>query len=284
MYDAGLILEGGGMKGLYTSGVLDFFLDKELEFKNIYGVSAGACNMTGYVAKQRGRSRDIFTDYIDMKQYMGFYSFLTTGDFFGMDVSFDLIPNYINPFDYDKYREFTGNAYAVVTNIRTGEPEYVKIEDAYSQVDYLRASSSLPLISKIVHIKGQPYLDGGVSDSIPIKESERAGNVKNVVVMTKPIGFRRKPESKKMLAAIKVKYLRYPKVYELIKNRYIAYNECLDYVEKEAAEGKIFLIRPEHDLEISRTEKDKEKLLKLYDEGYEEAKKQYDALMEYLNK
>ena len=284
MINAGLVLEGGGMKGVYTAGVLDFFLDKGLEFKNVYGVSAGACTMCSYISKQRGRGRDTFVDYVGEKGYMSLHSLLTTGDIFNVGMSYDLVPNYLNPFDYETYKKFEGNAYAVVTNIETGEAEYIKIKDMHDGMDYIRASSSLPLVSRNVRIGDKLYLDGGIADSIPIKKSEADGNKKNVVILTKPVGYRRKPEGKKSLAAIKVRYLNYPKVYELMKARCDMYNDTMDYIEKQAEEGKLFLLRPQVDAQIDRLEKDKDKLNALYEEGYKETESRYEALMEYLNK
>ena len=282
MFEAGLVLEGGGMKGVFTAGVLDFFLDKGIEFRNIYGVSAGACTMSSYVSKQRGRALETMTDYLGSKRYMGAYSLLTTGDIFGVDFSYDLVPNYLNPFDYETFKKYEGNAYAVVTNIVTGEAEYIKLKDMETDVEYVRASSSLPLVSRNVEINGNKYLDGGMADSIPIKRSEADGNVKNIVVMTKPVGYRR--EKEKALAAFKARYIKYPKVYELMRDRHIVYNETVDYIEKKASEKKLILLRPLDDIYIDRLEKDSDKLTALYNEGYKEAENRYDEIIEYLNK
>lgn len=282
MFDAGLVLEGGGMKGVYTAGVLDFFLDKGLEFKNVYGVSAGACTMSSFVSKQRGRARDTFVDYLGEDFYMGFKSLLTTGDIFNVNMSYDLVPRYLNPFDYETFSKFEGNVYAVVTNIETGKAEYAKLTDMKKGIDYVRASSSLPLVSRNVKIDGKLYLDGGIADSIPIKKSMDDGNVKNVVIMTKPVGYRREPESN--LPLIRLRYLKYPKVYELMKERHISYNKTLDYLEKASKEGRLFLIRPLEDTKIGRLEKDKDKLNALYEAGYKDASDCYESLMEYLNK
>ncbi|MBP5453651.1 MAG: patatin family protein [Lachnospiraceae bacterium] len=282
MFEAGLVLEGGGMKGVFTAGVLDFFLDKGIEFRNIYGVSAGACTMSSYVSKQRGRALETMTDYLGSKRYMGAYSLLTTGDIFGVDFSYDLVPNYLNPFDYETFKKYEGNAYAVVTNIVTGEAEYIKLKDMETDVEYVRASSSLPLVSRNVEINGNKYLDGGMADSIPIKRSEADGNVKNIVVMTKPVGYRR--EKEKALAAFKARYIKYPKVYELMRDRHIVYNETVDYIEKKASEKKLILLRPLDDIYIDRLEKDSDKLTALYNEGYKEAEQRYDEIIGYLNK
>lgn len=281
MINAGLILEGGGMKGIYTAGVLDFFLDKNLSFASYYGVSAGACTLCSFLSGQRGRGRDVMLDYLTDKHYMGFYSFATTGDIFGADMNFNLVPNYLNPYDYEAFGRHEGKAYAVVTDIESGEAFYKELTDMYEDIDYVRASSALPLVSKNVKIAGHKYLDGGIADSIPIKRSEADGNTKNIVVMTKPEGFRREPE--KILKLIKARYRNYPKVYELMRDRHIAYNETMDYIEAKAATGELFLIRPGTDLEIGRLEKDLDKLNVLYEEGYKDAQSGYEAMMDYLN-
>lgn len=281
MFDAGLVLEGGGMKGVYTAGVLDFFIDKNMDFKNVYGVSAGACTMSSYLSKQRGRGKDVFIDYVGEKGYMSYYSLFTTGDIFNVNMSYDLVPNYLNPYDYKAFLEYEGNAFAVVTNIDTGEAEYIKLTDMEKDVQYVRASSSLPLVSRNVKINGKYYLDGGIADPIPIKKSEEDGNVKNIVVMTKPVGFIREPE--KTLPLVKLRYLNFPKVYDLMKVRHITYNETVEYLEKQEKAGKLILLRPQTDTHIDRMEKDVAKLEALYEMGYKDACAAYDRIIEYLN-
>lgn len=280
--NTGLVLEGGGMKGIYTAGVLDYFLEKGIDFSSIYGVSAGSCHMVSFLSKQKGRGRDVMLDYLGDKHYMGIYSLFTTGDIFAADLNYYVVPTYLNPLDYKVIKEYPGKAYAVVTNIETGEAEYLQVTDLELQTDYIRASSSLPLVSKNVKINGHYYLDGGIADSIPIKKSIADGNSKNIVVMTKPVGYVRQPE--KTMKALKLKYRKYPKVPELMGNRHIAYNELVKYIEEEAEAGNLFLIRPHEDFDISRLEKDKDKLNALYEEGYKEAENCYEAMIEYLNK
>lgn len=283
MYNAGLILEGGGMKGVYTAGVLDFFIEKGVEFSSVFGVSAGAGNMASYIAKQKERGRDVMLDYIGEKRFAGIYSLLTTGDVFGADMIYSLVPKYLNPIDRKAYSEYQGKAYAVVANIVTGEAEYPQIKDIMADVDYIRASSSLPLVSKNVKIGDGVYLDGGIADSVPIRESERMGNIKNVIILTKPSGYRKKPESKANLALIRARYAKYPKVYEMMKKRHEIYNETFDYIEDKERKGDIFIIRPSMDLNIGRIEKDVSKLTELYKLGYQDAVKAYDAMTEYLS-
>lgn len=282
IYEAGLVLEGGGMKGVYTAGVLDFFLDKDIQFTKGYGVSAGACCLCSFLSKQRGRAYATMTDYLDDKNYFGVKSLLRTGDFFNTDMCYNRIPNELNPFDYKTFDENPAKGCAVVTNIETGLPEYLPLQEMHRDILAVQASASMPLVSRNVEINGNLYLDGGISDAIPVLHSVTDGNRKNVVVMTKEVGYRRKPSSQ--LKLIKLRYKKYPRVYELMKNRHIAYNQTLDYLEEQEKEGKLFLIRPQYKSEVSRVEKDKVKMRALYDQGYEEAAARYDALMEYLNR
>lgn len=282
MYQAGLVLEGGGMKGIYTAGVLDFFLDKDIMFSSVYGVSAGACHMCSYLSKQRGRALDISIDYLDSKHYCSPESLVMTGDLFNVDMCYHLIPDYLYPYDNDAFKQYPGKAYSVVTNIATGRAEYIRIRDMGKEIDAIRASASLPLVSRNVKFNGQYYLDGGISDSIPLQKSIVDGNVKNIVVMTKEVGYVRKPTSPAQLALIKARYLKYPKVYELMASRHDRYNECLRFIERQEEAGQAFVIRPQHASDVGRIEKDKEKMEALYREGYEDAKACYEDLMKYL--
>lgn len=284
MYRSGLVLEGGGMKGIYTAGVLDFFMDKGLMFANIYGVSAGACHMCSYLSGQRGRALDISIDYLDMDRYCSMENLILSGDVFNVDMCYHTIPDYLNPFDNETFMKYEGRAYSVVTNLETGKAEYLRLRDMKEDIDKLRASASLPLAARIVRIDGKPYLDGGMSDSIPIQKAVLDGNRKNVVVMTKEVGFRRKPIDPAQLALIKARYVKYPKVAELMENRHIAYNECLDYIERLERKGQIFVIRPQRPSQVERIERNKRKLRALYREGYAEAGERYDELMRYLEK
>lgn len=280
MYQAGLVLEGGGMRGMYTCGVLEFFLEKELIFSDCYGVSAGACHLCSYLSGQKGRALHVGIDYLQCRDYCSLSSLLRTGDLFNKDFCYDLIPNYLNPYDYEAFERYPGRAYAVATNIETGEAEYLRLKHMQTDIEAVRASSSLPLVSKNVRIGNKLYLDGGISDAIPLQKSILDGNQKNIVVLTKEVGYRRKPSS--LLPLIRAAYLRYPKVYELMKNRHIAYNRTLDMVEKKEKAGEIIVLRPKENGGIGRIEKDKEKLMALYRQGYEDAKARYEEILAYL--
>ncbi len=280
LYQAGLVLEGGGMKGVYTAGVLDFFLDQGIDFAKCYGVSAGACHLCSYLSKQRGRAYAVVADYLDDPNYWGISSLLRTGDLFNVDMCYRQIPETLNPFDYETYDKNPSKGYAVVTNIETGRAEYIPFGDLHENIRAVRASASLPLVSRNVRIGDSLYLDGGLADPIPLLHSVLDGNRKNVVIMTKEVGYRRKPS--KNLGLIRLRYARYPKVYELMKNRHIEYNKTLDYLQEQVNNKTAFLIRPQVKSDVGRIEKDEKKLKALYEEGYEEARRCHRGLMEFL--
>ena len=280
MYQAGLVLEGGGMKGVYTAGVLDFFLDKGIEFSSVYGVSAGACHMCSYLSKQRGRALDVNVDYLNTRRYCSWESLVTTGDLFNVGICYSLIPEYLYPYDYEAFKQYQGKAYSVATDIVTGKPEYFRIRDMKADIVKIRASASLPLVSRNVKIDGGYYLDGGISDPIPLKQSVMSGNRKNVVIMTKEIGYVRKPSSH--LGLIRARYLNYPKVHELMANRHISYNDQLVYIDSQEKAGRAFVIRPKTASDVGRVEKNQEKLRALYRQGYDEAAECYEKLLRFL--
>ncbi|MGE4214375.1 MAG: patatin family protein [Anaerotignaceae bacterium] len=281
MTDAALILEGGGMRGVYTAGVLDFFLDKKIEFPVCYAVSAGACHGSSFLAKQRKRAFNVNVDYLKDKRYAGIYSLIKTGDFFGVDMVYNLIPNELSPFDYDEYEKYTGKFFVAVTNCKTGKAEYMQITDMRRDILAVRASSSLPIISRIVEIEGKEYLDGGIVDSIPIKKSIEDGNIRNVVILTRDKTYRKPPSGMRKL--IKAKYKKYPMLVRSIEIRHVRYNNTLALIDEERKAGRAYVIQPEKPVTIGRLEKNKEKLTALYNQGYSDGRKHYKALTEFLN-
>ncbi len=280
MYQAGLVLEGGGMKGMYTCGVLDFFMEKNLWFSDCYGVSAGACHMCSYLSGQKKRAYHVAVDYLSCRDYCSVRSLLLTGNLFHTDLCYELIPKWLNPYDFQAFDRYPGRAYAVVTDIVSGRPKYMRLRDMEKDITAVRASSSLPLVSRNVKIGNGLYLDGAISDAIPIRKAIADGNRKNVVILTKETGYRK--ERSRALWLIRLAYLRYPNVYKLMKNRHISYNETLDYLEEQERKGRAFVIRPAVASGIGRIEKDKEKLTALYLQGYREAQEKYEALLAYL--
>lgn len=282
MEKIGLILEGGGMRGAYTAGVLDFFMDKDLEFDSCYGVSAGSVNACSYISKQRGRAFQIDVDYLDDKEYASAYNLLTTGNFFGTDMCYNRIPNELNPYDYEVFNQYKGDFYAVVTNCITGQAEYLKVTDLKEQIDYIRASCSLPLMAEMVYVNGIPYLDGGIADSIPVRRSVRDGNRKNVIVLTRDISYRKKPNE--LQSIISLKYKKYPNLVKAMSNRHKVYNMTLDYIKKQEEKGNILVIRPSSAVKIGRVEKDKRKITELYKQGYKDASKKYEEIVSFIKK
>lgn len=282
VYEAGLVLEGGGMRGLYTAGVLDYFIKKGVYFKNCYGVSAGATQCCSYLSKQPGRAKDIYVKYMKDKRYASVGNFIKTGYYFGKEFSLKTIPDKLELYDYETYKNCGCNFYAVASDVETGKPAYLKVEDMRRDIDMIWASCSLPLISKVVEVNGGKYLDGGVADSIPVKKALADGNEKVVLVLTRDAEYRKSPN--KMMAAIKLLYRKYPKFVEVMKNRHTSYNNTIDEILKLEKEGKIFVIRPEKPVEIGRLEKDAKKMEALYKIGLKDAKKNFVALCEYLNK
>ena len=280
MYQAGLILEGGGMRGMYTAGVLDAFLDKEIEFSSIYGVSAGACHACSFISKQRGRAFRVGVDYLDDPNYCSFKSFLKTGDLFGADFTYEQIPDVLDPFDYDTFRDYKGKFYAVVTNVQTGQAEYKRVRDGEKHLWMVRASASLPMVSRTIAVNGKYYLDGGIADSIPIRKSIKDGNEKNVVVLTRDASYRKEPNG--MLPLMKLRYPGKKAFLDAVENRHIHYNEVLQFLEEEEKAGRIFVIRPSEEVEVRRIEKDRDKLEALYQKGLEDGMERADDMIAYL--
>ena len=280
MENIGLILEGGGMRGAFTAGVLDCFMERGLALRDVYGVSAGACQACSYLCRQPGRGLRVWTDYIDDPRFCSMHSLVKTGDLFGAELNYDLVPRIYDPLDNDTFRKSGATFTVVVTNLRTGRPEYRRVKDMLGDIDVVRASASLPLISKPVAIGSGRYLDGGVSDSIPIKKSIADGHTRNVLVLTQAAGYRKSPN--KAMALMRLRYPRYPKLLKTIANRHIAYNDTLDFIAAQEAQGLAFVLRPDDPPEIGRIERDPAKLKRLHDAGHAVAEREYDRLMAFL--
>ncbi|MCR5249561.1 MAG: patatin family protein [Lachnospiraceae bacterium] len=283
MIKAGLILEGGGMRGTYTAGILDFFMEKGLWFESSYGVSAGACHLCSYISKQPGRSFRVAVNYLDDENYCSMKSLVETGDLFNVDMCYRRIPDELDPYDYETASKWPGKAYAVVTNIETGKPEYLRMKDMRRDITAVQASASLPLVSRNVEIDGKLYLDGGMADSIPLRRSLKDGNKKNVIVLTRPFGYRKKPASLTNREMMFLKYPKYPALRRDMLRRHLVYNRTLDMIERLEEAGRVFVFRPEPLVKIERIEKDVKKLKVLYLQGYHDAAMNYKLLMEYLN-
>lgn len=280
MEKTGLVLEGGGLRGVFTAGVCDLFLEKGLHFDNCIGVSAGSCHACSFLSNQHGRAYSVTVDYLDNKDFISVGNLIKKGDLFGPQMIYHEIPEKLYPIDNEAFKKCKTAFYAVVTNCVTGQAEYKQVRDLFKDVEYIHASSSLPLVSKKVYFDGVPYLDGGIADSIPIRKSIEMGCTKNVVVLTQPEGFVK--QKTRALPLIERAYKKYPEMVKSVAQRHIVYNETLSYIHELEEKGEIFVIRPEYPLNVKTAEKNRDKLKAAYDHGYEVAQKLYDSLSSYL--
>ena len=278
-----LVLEGGGMRGAFTTGVLDFLLEKKVVFDRVYGVSAGACHACSYLSLQPKRAFRVVADYVNDPRYMSFFNLLKGEDMFPAEFVYHTIPDGLDPYDYKTANEYPGKFCVVTTDCRSGRAKYFEVGDLRRDIDMVRASASLPLLSHMVKIGGGEYLDGGMSDSIPVKRAFADGAEKCVAVLTRDADYLK--ESSGLYRLARLLSPRHKGLAESMKNRHLMYNETVNYIKRSAAEGKVFVFRPEKErLDVGRLEKDRSKLERLYEHGYETAEKQFDAMMEYLNK
>lgn len=282
MIHTGLVLEGGGMRGLYTAGVLDFFLEKDMIFSYVIGVSAGACNATSYISRQKGRNKTVNTAFVDDWRYMSFKSLIKNGSLFGMDFIFDDIPNRIVPFDYETFYRSPVIFKIGVTDCITGKPLYFDKDNLNRNLTVLRASSSLPLLSPIVQFKGYHLLDGGITDPIPVRQAIADGYQKTVIVLTRNKGYQKEPLSNPLRLLLEKKYRKYPRFVNAMLNRYKIYNETLDYIDELEQKRQTVVIRPSKKLEVDRFEKNAEKLIALHNQGFEDAATAYDRIISLI--
>ncbi len=278
----GLVLEGGGMRGVYTAGVLDFFLEENFFVDGVIGVSAGAVQAVNFVSRQEKRGFRVIATYANDKRYMSFRSLLLTGDLFNRKFCYERIPNELDPFDYETFRNSSTRCYATATNVLTGEASHLELKDLHDDMDKLRASGSLPLVSNLVNIDGIPHLDGGIADSIPFEAFRRMGYGKCIVVLTRAKGYRKSPN--RLMPIIRLKYRKYPRFVAACENRFRVYNETLDALEAAEARGDVFVIRPQKTVEVARLERNASKLEALYREGFAEAKERFDDLKRFIGK
>ena len=278
----GLVLEGGGMRALFTAGVLDALLDiKELDIDGIVGVSAGALFGVNYVSGQKERAIRYNKKYARDKRYMGFYSWITTGNAVNEEFAFYEIPFKLDVFDQEKFKQSKIDFYVVMTNVESGKPEYVLIKDVFKQMEYLRATSALPFASKIIEINGKKYLDGGISDSIPIDYCEGLGYDKIILLLTRPKNTHKED---KLNFLYKLVYRKYPNLVKRLINMGKDYEVVLKKIKDLENENKIFVIRPPEVLKIGRLEKNEDKIQNVYDIGLNTGIKEIDNLLNYLNK
>ena len=278
----GLVLEGGAMRGLFTAGVMDVLMENGIVFDGIVGVSAGAAFGCNYKSGQIGRVLRYNTTYCQDWRYCSFRSLIKTGDLYGADFCYHELPEQLDLFDDEAFQKNPADFYAVCTDCESGEPVYKKIQSAqYTDLEWIRASASMPLVSRIVDINGQKLLDGGIADSIPLRFMENSGYSNNVVVLTQPRSYRKKKNS--LLPLMKLALKKYPKVVDAMARRHINYNETLDYIRKQEQAGKVFVISPDEKLDIGRTEKDPDKLRAVYAIGRKAAEAKLGELKRFLH-
>ena len=274
-----LILEGGAMRGLYSAGVLDVLMENNIKADVVYGVSAGALFGLNFKSRQKGRAIRYNLKYAKEKNYMGLYSLITTGNIMNEDFCFKKLVYELDKLDFETYKNNPVDFYAVVTNMQTGKPEYIKIDDAQKDMEYFRASGSMPFVSKPVEIQGNLYLDGAISDAVPFEKALETNVEKIIVVLTRPSGYRKKVS----LLPYKLFYGKFPKLVNVAKNYYKKYNETMDLIEKYEAENKIIVLRPSKSVKVKRIEKNKNKLQKIYDLGISDCNSKLEKIKEYIS-
>lgn len=284
MIQAGMILEGGAARGVFTAGVLDYLMEKDFYVSHVVGVSAGCCNGVDYISKQIGRSRDCMIHKDRKEGYVGPHVLLEKHSLFDMDKVFDEYPNQKFPFDFETYEQSGMKGEWVVTNCLTGKAEYLdERQDRKKMMNICRASSSLPVLAPMVELEGVPYLDGGIADSIPLKRLLSYGNEKNIIVLTRNPGYRKKPFSRAAKRFYEHSLRDYPNLVEALKRRYLVYNRTIEAIERLEKAGKVFVVQP-LEKTVGRAELHYEKLMAFYQHGYDRMAEQMDDLMRYLEK
>lgn len=281
MYENGLVLEGGGMKCVYTAGVLEYFMEKDRYFPYVIGVSAGACNAASYISRQPGRNKAVMIDYVRHPDYISFRNLVQKRELFGMDLIFDQIPNELVPFDFAAFQAATEKFFIGTTDCLTGQPVYFEKNDSPNDVlTIVRASSSLPFMSKGVMYNGRLLMDGGVSDPIPFSKAFDDGVEKPIIILTKKQGFRKKPS--RISKTSRYFYKEYSSLTNALEMHWQVYNKQLEEIEQLEREGKVFVIRPSSDLKVSNAERDPDKLEQFYNQGYSDAQHTFGAMENWL--
>lgn len=277
----GMILEGGAMRGLFTAGVIDVLMEQGIQVDGVIGVSAGAAFGCNYKSRQIGRVLRYTTTYARDPRYGGIRSLIKTGDIYGVEFCYHEIPEKLDLFDEETYRSNNVDFYVTCTDVATGQPVYHKCETTRGDdLEWIRASASMPMVSRVVKIGEKELLDGGISDSIPLAYFQSMGYEKNIVVLTQPRGYTKKKN--KALPLMRWFLKKYPKVLETMAHRHEQYNETLDFIKKEEEKGKVLVICPEEALNIGRMEKQPEKLTEVYEKGRKVAEQQLEKIKAFL--
>lgn len=277
----GLVLEGGAMRGIYTAGVLDVFMKDGLTFDGIVGVSAGALFGVNFLSNQAGRVLRYNKRFNSDPNYLGIRPLLRTGNIVDTDYAYVRVPRQLDVFDDETFMKSEVPFYAVVTNVETGEPEYIKIDSVYEQMDVLRASGSMPFVSKPVEVGGKKYLDGAIADSIPFEKFLEMGFERLVVVLTKPDGYIKKAIPK---LPVRLCYAgAYPEFAKKVQNRHNMYNASMSRLKELEQAGTAMVLRPSVHVKISKIEKNPKKLQALYEVGVRDAEAMMERLLEFLS-
>ena len=276
----GLVLEGGAMRGMYTAGVLDTFLDYDIKVDGIIGTSAGVLFGVNYPSKQKGRVIRYNKKYCKDKRYMGLHSLITSRNIINKEFSFYEVPFKLDVFDDETFSKSGIDFYATVSNIETGEAEYIKVNKILEQMEVLRATAAMPFVSEIVEIDGKKYLDGGVTDAIPLDKCKELGYEKIIVVLTRVKEYRKKKSSDFFA---KLMYKKYPKLIDAMNRKYEIYNDTVERIIDSENKKEIFVLRPSRFIKVGRIEKDPEKLQEMYDLGVEDTKNCIEELKKYLS-
>lgn len=276
----GLVIEGGGMRAIYVAGVLDVFMEHELSFDGVVGISAGAIHGSNFVAGQKGRTIRYYKKYCADKKMIGLRNLILTGNIVNNRFFYHDLPDRLDPFDYEAFQDSATEFYAGCTNVETGGAEYIRIKDMKADIDALRASSSLPYVSTIVDFKGMKLLDGAFADSIPVNAFRQMGYRKNVVILSQHDGFVKKPED---AGRARRKYKKYPKFVETIAHRHEVYNQTLKDLKEYQAAGEVFVIYPSEPLTLPVLGCKPEELQKVYDIGVKDAKNLIEDLKRWIS-
>jgi len=275
----GLVLEGGGVRGIYTAGVLDVFMESNVGFDGVIGVSAGAIHACSYISGQKGRSIRYYKKYSTDPRFMGLSCWLKTGDVVGADFCYHELPDKLDVFDHDSFDKNPTPYYVTCANLETGVAEYIRLRNLRTEIDYLRASASLPYFSRIVELDGKKYLDGGCVDSVPVEAFQKLGYERNVVVLTQHEGYSKKPEHPLLP---KLLYRKYPKFRDALLKRHERYNACLKRIADMEKTGTVYVIRPSRPLEIGRLEKDPVEIERVYNIGRADAERQLQKMINWI--
>lgn len=277
-----LVVEGGGLRGVYAAGVLRYFMQRRLFIPYVIGVSSGACNCANYISRQPERNRIVNIDYVRDRRYINYFRWLRTGELFGLHFLFHTLPFDLEPYDFDAFTNSGQRLLVTVTDCMSGKALYLDRHTSHHRfLKALRASCSLPMLSHPVNYDGMVLMDGGLSDSVPLEKSISDGNQKHILILTQPKGYRKNPS--RLTKVVNLRYKELPGLCKAASNRHIAYNRTMDQIDRMESRGDVFVIRPASKLTVGRVERNQDRLSRVYEQGYADGKMGWDGLCAYLN-